>query len=412
MGVLYPLFLVIYQWMARIFGFFNQKARLWADGRKSWKIIEKTPRQDQGCLWMHCASLGEFEQGRPVLEMFRVQNPDAFILLTFFSPSGYEVRKHYPYADAICYIPTDTKANVVGFLSKFRPTIYVVVKHDIWLNFTSIALKMGVPTYFISVNYNPNAFIFKWYGRPWLDCLRRASHVFTQSYSTETLLRSKGVEYCSNVGDTRVDRALQLPSEVGIEEVAKFVGESPCLVLGSIYNSDMRVIGLGISEWLMAGGKIIAAPHHVDAGGVSSITQFWDESQYSLYSTRGEGCTYLQKPILILDCIGVLNKVYRYGQLAYIGGGFNKTGLHNTQEPAAYGLPLIFGPNHKKFTEAMDMVKLGFAQEVSTSVEFVGALNYFKKTGVRREVAIGLERYLSESSGASEKILKKIVANR
>ncbi len=454
----------------RLASIFHPKAKQWVQGRRAQKFEVRsskfevheapssisnfklqTPNSPQtsnfklqtpNCLWLHAASLGEFEQGRPILEAVREQHPDWRIVLTFFSPSGYEVRKNYPHADLVCYLPADTPRNAADFLDLIQPDVAIFVKYEFWANYLFELKKRGTPTLLVSALFREKQPFFQWYGGFWRQMLGCFTHFFLQNKPSAELLQSIGFQNLTVAGDTRVDRVLSIAAAAAENEVvAKFSlpqpprwGEEsltldPCpkgerglappptgglggavLVVGSSWEADEAVIlqALQLSENLND-TRLIIAPHEPSEKNVERICQqFAGAVRYSEVSRQSSIVN--RHSTLVIDNVGLLNTLYRYGTVAYIGGGFGK-GIHNTLEPAAWGLPVIFGPKYEKFEEARQFVARGGAFAVRSEAELAEVLRRLQDPVFYQKASDAVREYLEESKGATEQVvafLKKI----
>jgi 3-deoxy-D-manno-octulosonic-acid transferase len=418
--------LLIYDFAIRLFTFgihiaalFNPKARLWVKGREPSTVHREpytvhrepftvnrapstVPRPPAPVLWVHAASLGEFEQGRPVIEAFREKYPDWKIVLTFFSPSGYEVRKDYPHADLVCYLPADTRQNARDFLDQIRPDVAIFIKYEFWANYLFELKKRGVTTLLVSALFRPSQPFFKWYGGFWRKMLGCFTHIFVQNEVSEKLLQSVDIQNVTVGGDTRVDRVLKIAEGVQENEVVKtFVsgrGE-PVLVAGSTWEADEALIFAAATNW-----KRIIAPHEPSESNVLRICKLAGDAQrYSQWDVLTDGLN--RSNTLVIDNIGLLNTLYRYGTVAYIGGGFGK-GIHNTLEPAAFGLPIIFGPKYEKFEEARQFVARGAAFSVQNAKELALILTQLQDPSFYQKASEAVRGYLAESRGATAKVMR------
>jgi 3-deoxy-D-manno-octulosonic-acid transferase len=398
--------LLIYGYLAiiNIAALFHPKARLWVEGRKNWRnrlqtavtAWEGTPK----VCWFHAASLGEFEQGRPVIEAFRSENPEWKIVLTFFSPSGYEIRKNYPHADLICYLPADTISNAHDFLEILQPNVAVFIKYEFWANFLNALKKNGTPTILISAVFRPGQPFFKWYGPFWRKMLEAFDHLYVQDSQSEQLLQAVGINQVTVAGDTRVDRVMDIARQVPENPVVgPFVaGSNQVLVVGSSWIKDEEILYPAVQSSRL--DKVLIAPHEPSANNVDRICR----------QVAADGVTkYSQGPKtdakwMVIDNIGLLNTLYRYGHSAYIGGGFGK-GIHNTLEPAAFGLPVIFGPKYQKFEEARQFVARGGGFVVQNSNDLLAVLKMLEDENFYRTASRAVLSYLEENSGATEKVM-------
>ena len=341
----------------------NDKARLWHKGRQGLlEKMEQTIDPEAPVAWFHAASLGEFEQGRPVIEAFRVEHPQWKILLTFYSPSGYEVRKNFTGADYIFYLPADTPRNVRRFMQIVRPRVAVFIKYEFWLNYLAAMRQQGTKLYLISAIFRPTQVFFKWYGGPFRQALRAFTHLFVQDDASKQILEGIGIRAVDIAGDTRFDRVSAIATHARtLPEVARFADSGPVLVAGSTWPPDEELLLTLIERY--ADVKFIIAPHEIEPARIERLrgritrptlryTELTPESDL-----EGAG-------VLFIDTIGILSSVYRYGRWSYIGGGFG-VGIHNTLEAATFGLPLAFGPNYQRFREACELVALGAARSVA-----------------------------------------------
>jgi 3-deoxy-D-manno-octulosonic-acid transferase len=410
--------------------FFHPKAKRWVQGRKDWRRRLKTafaalvqsPNEAQSplrkpVLWLHAASLGEFEQGRPILESFRSAFPDWKIVLTFFSPSGYEVRKNYPHADLICYLPADTRSNARDFLQIIQPDVAIFVKYEFWGNYLFELKKRKTTTLLVSALFRTSQPFFKWYGAYWRKMLGCYAHIFVQNEASAKLLQSIDIQNISITGDTRVDRVLKIAKQAPENEIVKaFVGAdaSQVLVMGSSWEADEAVVfrALQLSDPDSFGVKplkLIIAPHEPSNENVDRIgKQLGNCLRYSrcleVTPLHGE-VSPPNSACLIIDNIGLLNTIYRYGSIAYIGGGFGK-GIHNTLEPAAFGLPIIFGPKYEKFEEARQFVARGGAFSVQNAEEITRILTQLQDPVFYQTASRAVLDYLEESRGATEEVMR------
>jgi len=392
-------------WLAALF---NPKARKWVEGRRNWRQQYQADMVGaSGVLWVHAASLGEFEQGRPLIEAFRTRHPDWKIVLSFFSPSGYEIRKNYPYADLICYLPADTRRNARDFLDIIRPDAAIFVKYEFWGNYLHELKKRNTPTLLVSALFRPEQPFFQWYGAYWRDMLRCFTHFFVQNKDAENLLQSIGFHNITVAGDTRVDRVLTIAAQAPENElVAAFTaGQAPVLIAGSSWEADEKIYLPVLQEPEFQYLKLIIAPHDVAESNVVRTYQSVkkDDSKITRYS-RADKKTSAAARVLLIDNIGLLNTLYRYGTIAYIGGGFGK-GIHNTLEPAAFGLPVIFGPAYRKFEEARQLLELGGAFSVKSSAELADILRKLQEPDFYKQSSEAALGWLEQNKGATEKIL-------
>lgn len=358
MMFLYQLSILLYGFGLKIAANFNSKANLWITGRNHF--FEHLPAiTNEKVQWFHCASLGEFEQARPVIEKWKEKHPSDFILVTFFSPSGYEIQKNYELADFVCYLPLDTKKNATRFITYFNPQNVFFIKYEFWLNYIDAAYKNKTAIYSISTLLRPNQRFFKWYGGIFRKRLHYFSSFFIQNKATATLLSEIGITNFIITGDTRFDRVHKRSLKQNENNlISNWLAEEKVFVIGSSWPVEEAFLLPFITSTYK--GKVIIAPHEVHSKHIQQIeTQLNVESQR--YTTINKEISTDTK-VLILDCIGLLADAYKYGEIAYVGGAFG-TGLHNILEPAAFGLPVMFGPKHQKFPEAQLFIdhEVGFS---------------------------------------------------
>jgi 3-deoxy-D-manno-octulosonic-acid transferase len=398
----YNLSVRAYGLAVQIASVFNPKAKKWVLGRRNF--FDKLPKiTDQRVIWFHCASLGEFEQGRPIIEAWKKEHPSQFLLVTFFSPSGYEVRKNYEQADYCCYLPLDTPSNAKQFISHFKPEKAFFVKYEFWLNYIHQAEQAKCELYSISTLLRKNHRFFKWYGGNFRKALLHFNHFFVQDENTRELLNSISISKVTVVGDTRYDRVFDRVKEQNTNVLLEnwIEPNDTVLVIGSSWKEDEEVL-LPVLHSSNQFDKIILAPHEVSTSNVARITSML-KIPYTTY-TESEKTTVISKeaPLLILDCIGVLADAYQYGTIAYVGGAF-KTGLHNILEPATFGLPVIFGPHHVKFPEAQQFIAAGIGTSIGNSnelqVAFENNLNDLQHLNPK------VKEFIATRVGAREKIM-------
>ena len=359
---LYNFGLTLYVWLIRLVAPRHPKARLWIDGRKDlYKRMAETIDPTDRIVWVHVASLGEFEQGRPIIERIRKTHPEYKILLTFFSPSGYEVRKNYQGVDYIFSLPIDTPRNARRFLDAAHPEIAIFVKYEFWLNLLRDLRRRKVRTYIVSAIFRRNSIFFRPYGGMWRQALESFDVMFVQNEESKKLLAGLGFDNVIVAGDTRFDRVVEIAAAAKhIDIIDRFKGDKRLFVAGSTWNPDEELLIRLIND--NPDVKFIVAPHEMDEGRMARLA-----AEAKGGTLRYTQCTphtaYGSKQLLILDTVGILASVYGYATWSYIGGGFG-VGIHNTLEAATFGLPVAFGPNYAKFKEARDLVTLGAARSV------------------------------------------------
>ncbi|MCC7506174.1 MAG: 3-deoxy-D-manno-octulosonic acid transferase [Saprospiraceae bacterium] len=408
--MLYNFFIRLFLFGIRLAAPFVPKARKWVDGRRNWRSRYRADFQKKSrVLWVHAASLGEFEQGRPVIEGFRQQHPDWQIVLSFFSPSGYEIRKNYPHADFIAYLPADTPANARDWLDLIRPDAAVFVKYEFWANYLFALKKRQTPTVLISALFRPDQAFFRWYGGFWRRMLGCFDRFFVQNEASARLLGGIGIEAVEVAGDTRVDRVLQIAETAPANAlVAQFSASAPAtLIVGSSWPADEDLLIAALAKPEFQDLKVVFAPHEPAAAQVQQLEtrlkNAFPQALVARYSQSGEKEAAAAR-FLIIDNIGMLNTLYRYGWIAYIGGGFGR-GIHNTLEPAAWGLPVVFGPKYHKFEEARQLAARGGGFAVGSADELEAALRVLMQPEKHRAAVAAIHTYLTESRGATRRVL-------
>lgn len=381
-----------------------------------WKHqMEKIPTERLGkgkTAWFHASSLGEFEQARPILERFKKEHPDYTICLTFFSPSGYEVRKNYAEADYICYLPLDTPGNARRFVDKINPCVAFFVKYDHWFNYLNELHKREVPTFLFSAIFRPGQYFFKWYGGWFAKQLGIYRHIFVQNEQSQRLLASKGIENVTLGGDTRFDRVNDIARGVKqFEIVEQFVNsqaDAKVLLAGSSWEEDERHLK-AFEDRYEGPLKLVIAPHMIHKEHIEYIETLFGKERCARYSQLKDGAERLaERPVLIIDNIGILSSLYQYADVAYIGGGFGK-GIHNILEALTYGKPVVFGPNYQKFQEAKDIIARGGGQSYSTQEELNTLLDkWLKEEDTHKKASHESRKYVEANLGATDKIFEMI----
>ena len=371
---MYSLGIYIYVLLVILACPFNRKARLLVKGHvNTFRLLRHKVSKTDRYVWFHAASLGEFEQGRPLMERFRREHPEYKILLTFFSPSGYEVRKDYPGADIICYLPFDTPGNVMSFFRLVRPEMAFFIKYEYWINFYQACHLLHIPVYMVSAIFRPSQGFFHWWGWPRRRVLHYVTHFFVQNEVSRELLAGIGYTNVTLTGDTRFDRVIDINRQArNLPAVERFKYGRPLLVAGSSWTPDEDIIIPYFN--LHPEMKLILAPHVIDEWHLREIEGKLERPALRLSQATREDIE--RADCLIIDCFGLLSSIYRYGEVAYVGGGFG-VGIHNVPEAAVYGIPVLFGPNNKKFQEAQDLLRLGGCHEVSDAGSFGQLMDRF-----------------------------------
>jgi len=406
-AIIYNISVGIYLCIIYIASVFNKKAKQWIAGRKGiWLQIEEKVKNDKPLAWFHSSSLGEFEQGRPVIEAFRKKYPTYRILLTFFSPSGFEIRKNYEGADYVFYLPADFHANVNKFLQLTKPTVAFFVKYDYWFNYIRVLKKLNIPLYIISASFRPNHYFFKWYGKWFAKQLSKITHFFVQQEQSIELLKKINISQTSVCGDTRVDRVFSITQQVQeFPLIQNFCKGSSIFIGGSTWQPDEDIIVKLINSEKYD-YKFIIAPHIVDKPHIASLAEKIKLHLVKYSEADNENIKYAK--VLIVDSIGILSHIYKYGRIAYIGGGFG-SGIHNTLEAATFGMPIIFGPKYQKFPEAVSLIKDGGAFCIHNDEEFENCFNRLANhPDLIDKAGKVASDYIKNNLGATEKILNNI----
>lgn len=418
--MIYNIVIYFVLWGIAIASLFNEKVRkMWRGEREAFKILKQKVDPNAKYIWFHAASLGEFEQGRPLMERIRKDYPQYKILLTFYSPSGYEVRKNYEGADIICYMPVDTRLNAFRFLRLVRPVMAFFIKYEFWSNFLHILKHRNIPTYSVSSIFREDQVFFKWYGRSYAGVLKCFTRFFVQNEESKRLLEGIGITAVDVVGDTRFDRVLQ------IKEAAKQLPICESFRTGvassqsaDVPHHDFKVFVAGSSwppdenifipffnehkDW-----RLLIAPHVIAEEHLKLILSLIKGKKVVRY-TQTTPAEAAEADVLIIDCFGLLSSMYNYGDVAYIGGGFG-VGIHNTLEAAVWNMPVIFGPNNKKFQEAQGLLKSGGGFEINTYEDFSGLMsslmndeNFLKQAGDKAGA------FVAHLAGATDKVLANV----
>ncbi len=387
--------------------FFQPKIKLFVSGRKkTFSLLQEKLSLNTKTIWMHVASLGEFEQGLPILERLRSQYPNHQIVLTFFSPSGYEVKKNTPAADVVAYLPMDTLSNVTRFLDLIKPELVIFVKYEIWPNYLAQLKKRGIPTFLVSAIFSKRQVYFKFYGGFMRNSLRTFSHFFVQDQNSKDLLQSIGFENVTVGGDTRLDRVSEiLKGDNRLEFMEHFKNGQFCLVAGSTWPEDEEIL-INYINSVQEAIKFVIAPHEIRPAHVEKITSAL-QKKVVRYSDR-EDKNLKDFDVLIIDTIGILTKVYSYADVAYVGGGF-ATGLHNTMEPAVFGIPILIGPQYHGFKEAEDLVAKGGIVPISNNIAFNELMHLLVgNPAIAKEKGAINSNYIISNVGAADRILDHI----
>lgn len=391
-----------------IASFFNDKAKKRLEGqRQVFFFLKNNLSKDHNdkFIWFHAASLGEFEQGRPIMERLRSTHPEFKIILTFFSPSGYEVRKNYAGADLVCYLPLDTPSNVKRFMNLVKPQKAIFIKYEFWPNFLMYCKKHRIPTYVVSANFRPDQLFFKWYGVKYANILKSFEYLFVQDAESKKLLNKIGVHKVEIAGDTRFDRVLEIASQKkDLPLVASFKAASKLIVAGSSWPKDEDLLLQYIKENPQY--KLLLAPHEIGEDHLAEI-----EAKAEISTVRYSKASMddiANSSCLIIDNIGMLSSVYQYADVAYIGGGFG-VGIHNILEAAVYGIPVVFGPNYEKFREARELINQGGAFSITEYWQLQSTLDWLLLGSDAGEKA---RKYVETNTGATEQIVSLVFGGK
>ena len=436
---MYNIIIYIYLFGIAIASLFNKKVKkLWQGERQALSILRSKVKPDDKYVWFHAASLGEFEQGRPIMERLRKEHPEYKILLTFFSPSGYEVRKNYEGADIICYLPIDTPFNARRFLRTVRPVMAFFIKYEFWYNYLHILKHRGIPTYSVSSIFRDGQIFFRWYGKQYGKVLKCFTHFFVQNEKSRELLASIGITDVSISGDTRFDRVLEIKELAKkLEIVEAFVGSfrsadntssasnsstessnlSTCQLVNSSTNTTQKVFVAGSSwqpdeeifikyfnehpDW-----KLIIAPHVIGESHLQQIMKQLDMPVVRYTQTTPEEARNAR--CLIIDCFGLLSSIYNYGTVSYVGGGFG-VGIHNVLEAAVWNIPVIFGPNNARFAEAQALKANGGGIEITDYDSFAAVMDGFiADEASLQKAGEAAGQYVKQNAGATDVVVKEV----
>lgn len=396
--------------IASLFG--NQKAKLWWNGRKKqWENLKSVNKDDEW-IWIHVSSLGEFEQGLPVIEKIKQNFPKYKILLTFFSPSGFEPRKNFQLADKVAYMPSDTMSNAKKLIKNFNIKAAFFVKYDFWFNYIKVLKNNNIPLYYISALLHKDHYFFKPYSFWFRKQLKNVTHYFVQNDETAQLLNSININDVTITGDTRFDRVFEIARQSqSFPEIERFINGRQCIIAGSSWQPDEKLL-IPFSKEMPDNYCLIIAPHDISDSHIKQITsQLDDYILYSQLSTdKGQQTFSINKKckVLVIDAIGILKKIYKYARFAYVGGGFMSS-IHNTQEALVFGCPVVIGPKYHKFVEAVDLVEAGGMFSVSNKKEFDDIFEQLMNDEDFYNKASGIcQDYIQLSIGATDKIVKHL----
>lgn len=422
---LYRIGLCVFALLMKLVALWHPKARLWVRGRKG--LLERIVTEvdsSKPSIWFHFASLGEFEQGRPVMEALKKERPDTKLIITFFSPSGYEIRKNYELADHVFYLPLDTPQHAAAFIHSIRPQLAVFTKYEYWYFYFRELSRQQIPLYIISGIFRKDQVFFTWYGALHRRMLGFVRHFFVQNQESVNLLGSLGFSNSTLNGDTRFDRVCELARQPKtLPEIKNFCSNSPVFIAGSTWPEDEALLAKLLQHY--PNWKLIIAPHEVGDTQIHDLMKRFQEGQAIRYTELGSQNLKVNNPtshklqaaslntqysVLIIDTIGLLSSLYQFADVAYIGGGFGK-GIHNTLEAAAYGVPVIFGPNYQKFQEAKDLISATAGFTITNEVDLLNVMRVLQDKSTRTEAGKAAGAYVKSQVGASESVLKYILSS-
>lgn len=405
--MLYSFGIEIILLFVRVLALFSKKTAHFLKVRaNSLETIQSKISVNDQVLWFHCASLGEFEQARPLIESCKKDFPNHRIALTFFSPSGYEVQKNYAFADVVTYLPLDRKKSVLRFIEALRPQVLFLIKYEFWPNLISELQKQKIPVFSVASIFRKQQLFFKPWGFYMKNILKKIDFFFVQNEASQKLLSSVGIENTLVIGDTRTDRVLDILNQDNTNEtIADFIQDQDCFVVGSSWPEDVAILSKTIDS--KSNLKTIIAPHNVDEASLRQV-----ELSFHKTVIRWSDLSQQKKEdadILLIDCVGILTKIYSYADIAYVGGGMGTKGLHNTLEPAVFGIPILIGKNYTRYQEAQDLVALGGIVSVDSSVLFENEfLKIVADKSLQKEMGLTNLNYIKKQAGATSKILLKL----
>ena len=413
---LYNAFNQLYSLAVRVVSPWNKKAKAWQRGRKDlFTQLQSGILPSDRVIWVHCSSAGEFEQGKPVIESLKKTYPARKIVVTFFSPSGYNVAKNYPFADVVTYLPLDTRKNAEQFFKRVHPELVIFVKYEFWYHHLSVAAFHHVPILLISAVFRKEQIFFQSYGRFFRQMLHLFRHLFVQDQASIDLLHTAGITHCSISGDTRFDRVAAIAKNPApIPFIDSFISNNNVLVAGSTWEGDEALLAAYAKDHPET--KLIIAPHEITPAHLDKLKQLFPD--LLLYSHVQQQQSAIQQSlgnaqVLIIDSVGLLSRLYAYATITYVGGGFTKDGIHNILEAAVWGKPVLFGPNYRKYREAKGLIEAGGAFSVATPdtlKKIAGDL--LRKEDHLQETSRKAKSYIEENTGATERIMKTIQEKR
>lgn len=408
MHFLYNLAILSTQFLLKIIAFFSPKMKLFVDGRKDvFTILEQKISANDQTIWFHAASLGEYEQGLPVIEKIKDNYPTHIIVVTFFSPSGYEVRKNNTVADVTVYLPLDTQKNAKRFLELVHPDLVFFIKYEFWINYLDQLQKQNIPTYLISGIFRKKQLFFKWYGGFYRKALNTFTYFFVQNEDSKKLITQLGKTNVIVSGDTRFDRVVAiLEKDNTLDFIAQFKNTKTTIVIGSSWPKDETILSEYINSCIYD-VKFIIAPHNIKPEQIEQLQN--SITKKTVLFSEKENKDLSKFEVFIIDTIGILTKIYSYGDIAYVGGGFGNPGVHNLLEPATFGIPIVIGPNYSHFDEAINLVEIGGSISINDSKELEIAFStLIQNADIRYQKGEICRSFVQKNKGATNSILEKI----
>ncbi|MBK9283865.1 MAG: 3-deoxy-D-manno-octulosonic acid transferase [Sphingobacteriaceae bacterium] len=409
--LLYNFVIRLYSLIIRLASLKNEKAALWVNGRVNWRSQYKKRIAELGNarkIWFHCASYGEFEQGRSLIEAIKNKYPDQKIIISFFSPSGYESFKSWKGADFVCYLPSDTPGNAIDFINIINPQTAIFIKYEFWVNYLFQLKKHEIQTYLVSAVFKPHHPFFKWYGGVFKRSLSTFNFIDVQDGQSKKLLESIGVKNVRISGDTRFDRVISIKNKnEKIDVLENFSNGLPLFVAGSTWPKDDEFIIRNLASGKLPFDKIVLVPHEVDKSSIQQLINLLSQYELSFVKYSEFQNNTINHQVLVIDTIGLLSKIYRYANVAYVGGGFDD-GWHNVLEPSVYGIPVIlFGVDEGKFNEITELIKMKTIGLVTNDIEFVNYANeFYNSENLKNEINNKLALYFNEKSNATARVLE------
>jgi 3-deoxy-D-manno-octulosonic-acid transferase len=408
---LYNIFIFLLKSGIQIAATWNDKAKQWLTGRKKiWQELEEKNVNNESIIWIHASSAGEFEQAKPVIEKLKLSYPSYKVLVSFFSPSGYNVAGNYSGAEYIFYLPVDTAANAQRFIKLINPRLVVFIKYDFWYHYLNTLYKMQIPLLLVSAVFRQQQSFFKWYGGFYKSMLSYFKQLFVQDKESLQLLQKNGFNNSQLSGDTRFDRVAEIVGNFKeVPLIKEFIGTNKVIVAGSTWPDDEKLLKDSLPS--LPNLKLILAPHEIHSQHIKQIQNEFPNA--ILYSELKHASSFTNKQVLIIDNVGMLSRLYFYGTITYIGGGFTKDGIHNCLEAAVYAKPVVFGPNYKKYREANELIEIGGAFSVATFQELIKIIEkLLMEDKFYNEACSKAHSYIAEQQGATQKIMNYIQENR